>query len=74
MVAEWGCIVRKWVRAADGRVKPRVKPGHDVGGVGRDGAAGFDGPTVGIFGGWYQSPDDMARAVCRAPVVSNSVM
>ena len=29
MVADRDCIVRNWLRVADGRVKPRVKPGQD---------------------------------------------
>ena len=29
MVADWDCIVRNWLSVADGRVKPRAKPGQD---------------------------------------------
>src|SRR5580704_9164977 len=35
MVADCDCIVRNLVRVADGGVKARVKPGHDVGGESR---------------------------------------
>ncbi len=62
MVADWDCIVRKLAWAADGRVKPWVKPGHD--GIGKPGHDGLASPAmtgwrVDPNGPWYHMPEGL---------------